>query len=262
MSEFARLEDKLSKLRQRERVAGEGRKLRGQGGDALLASLVTEIDETILPRRLSLTTAEGAAHLAVANRRLQALLSPAPASVPEGLADHALADIEDPKLAELGETLKPLLASAETVQISAERLGQTFGSDIGVPAVQLARIWTVAEPQAATPEEILTAFLGALNTQTVTWLRIEGEEVTAQGGSDDTVAALSEQAAVFLDGYFSKFDQAYKEPSLACGTMIAPADESLNALFFVEIGEYSAILHAPAGQIVAIASDWQRRVAE
>ena len=57
MSDFARLEDKLTKLRSRERVPGETRKLRGQGSDALLAALVTEIDETILPRQLTLTIA-------------------------------------------------------------------------------------------------------------------------------------------------------------------------------------------------------------
>ncbi|MCG6883163.1 MAG: hypothetical protein LJE62_05345 [Silicimonas sp.] len=262
MSEFARLEEKLAKLRQRERIAGEGRKLRGKGGDALLAALVAEIDETILPRRLSLVTPQGPVHLAVANRRLQALLAPVPGSLPEGLADHALPDIEDPKLAELGQSLKTLLAEAENIPVTARRLDRAFGSDIGVPAVQLPRIWTVAQPTAAKPDDILSGFLADLGDAALAWLRIEGEEVTLQGGEEAAVAALSEQAAIFLDSYFGKFDAAYREPSLACGTVIAPADGSANAVFFVEIGEFSAIIHAPAAQMPSIASDWQRRVAE
>ena len=261
MSEFARLEEKLTKLRQRERVAGEGRKLRGRGGDALLAALVTEIDETILPRRLSVATPVGHVHLAVANRRLQAVLSPVPEGMPADLGDHAMPDIEDPLVAALGEALKAILADAENVPIVATRPSQTFASDIGVPAVQLPRIWTVAEPVAAKPEDILSDFLGALDSS-VAWLRIEGEEVTSQGGDDAAITALSEQAAIFLDSYFGKFEAAFREPSLACGTVIAPAGGAQNAVFFVEIDAFSAILHAPAEKMPAIAADWQRRVAE
>ena len=51
MNEFARLEGVLAKLRQKERGAGEPRRLRGTDQDSRLGALVTEIDETILPRR-------------------------------------------------------------------------------------------------------------------------------------------------------------------------------------------------------------------
>ena len=77
-SDFARLKAKLAKLAQRERTAGEARRLKGGNAGELIAALVTEIDETILPRRLTLTSEGRALHLAVANRRLQAMLSPAP----------------------------------------------------------------------------------------------------------------------------------------------------------------------------------------
>jgi hypothetical protein len=77
MSDFARLEEKLAKLRQRERTVGEGRKLRGVGPDALLAAIVTEIDETILPRRLSFETPAGSSIWPWRTGVLQALLDPA-----------------------------------------------------------------------------------------------------------------------------------------------------------------------------------------
>lgn len=262
MSEFARLEEKLAKLRQRERAVGEGRVLRGSGADALLAAVVTEIDETILPRRLSLSVPAGTVHLAVANRRLQALLAPAPDGISATLAGKELPDVEEPAVAELGTALKALFADAPTIGVSAMRLDQTFGSDIGVPAEQLPRVWSVAESTARTATEVLQTFLGGLTAADVAWLRIEGEEVTGQGGPDDIVAALGEQAALFLDGYFSKFDTAFREPAYACGTLISPGGGGNRALFFVEIETLSAIVSAPPASILAIATTWQRLVAE
>lgn len=263
MSDFARLHDRLAKLRQRERAQGERRKLKGSGGDALLAALVTEIDETILPRRLSFETPGGTVHIAAGNRRLQALLAPAPENVPDGLAGHAMPDIEDPKLAELGAALKALFDGADGVQILSSRLKEPFASDIGVPAEQLPRVWNVAEPAAAAePAEILESFLSGLDDSSVAWLRIEGEEVVGQGGPEAAVGALGEQAAIFLDGYFSKFDIAFREPSLACGTLISPGEAGDSSLFFVEVGDLSAILTAPPDKMLGVATAWQRLVAE
>lgn len=261
MSEFARLEEKLAKLRQRERAAGEGRKVRGIGADALLAAIVTEIDETILPRRLVFETPAGAVHLAVANRRLQALLAPAPGAVPPELVGHALPDVEDPAVGALGEALKSVLDGAEAVPVSATRLTEAFGSDIGVPAEQLPRVWTVAESTALSPDDTLTRFLGELDAS-VAWLRIDGEEIAAHGGPEADVAALTEQAAVFLDGYFGKFDVAFREPSYSCGTLISPGEGGATGLLFVEIETLSAIISAPSASILSVATTWQRMVAE
>ena len=262
MSEFARLEEKLAKLRQRERAAGEGRTLRGSGADALLAAIVTEIDETILPRRLSFTLPSGAVHLAVANRRLQALLGPAPDGIPDTLVGQKLPDVEEPAVSELGDALKSLLEGAGSVGVAATRLTENFGSDIGVPAEQLPRVWSVAESTVKSPAEILEAFLNGLDTTSAAWLRIEGEEVKGQGGPDTVVSGLGEHAAVFLDGYFSKFETAFRDPAFACGTLISPADSGERGLFFVEIEALSAIISAPPAELLGIATNWQRLVAE
>ncbi|MDJ0640829.1 MAG: hypothetical protein QNJ20_18580 [Paracoccaceae bacterium] len=261
MSEFARLEATLAKLRQKERAPGEGRALRGSDPDALLAALVTEIDETILPRRLSFALPDGDVHLAVANRRLQALLGPAPKRVPSELVDHALPDVEDPMVTMLGETLKSMMAEAGEVPVRSMRSKKGFASDIGVPAMQLARAWSIAEPVERSPSETLQTFLDGINEPTAGWLRIEGEEVTAQGGAEGAATALGEQAAIFLDGYFGKFDVAFREPALSCGTLIAAASSDKHAIFFIEIGELSAFVTAPGNKILAIATDWQKLVA-
>ena len=265
MSEFARLEEKLAKLRQRERAPGEGRKLKGGNAQALVRALVTEIDETILPRRLSLSTGRAHIHLAVANRRLQAMLSPVPQiDGADDLADKALPDAEDPGVPALLEILNKAFEDAPAVGVSAVRLTVPFGSDVGVPANMLARAWNLAEaaPKPENPRDILNMFLEAISKDAIAWLRIEGEAVTDQNGKEDRVAALGEQAAVFLDGYFAKFDALFPEDARAWGTVISPKDGNGDALLFVEIAEISAFVAAKPSVVGNLARRWQDLVAD
>lgn len=265
MGDFARLEKVLAKLRQRERAPGEGRRLGGGDGPARLAALVTEIDETILPRRLSFSVHEaGTLHLAVANRRLQALLAPAPKGVPEALVGKKLADANDPEVAELGAALGQILGASETVPIAATRQKTPFPSDVGIPAPQLARVWGAGagdETAQADPGALLTGFLNAVSGDASAWLRIEGEAVTDQGGEEAAVRELGQLAAVFLDGYFSRFEAAFPHPAFACGTLVSPGGAGRGALMFVEVGNVSAVILAPSDKITGVALQWQRMVA-
>lgn len=268
MSEFTRLENVLVKLRQRERSAGEARKLRGGDGDAFLASVVTEIDETILPRRLIFKVADGTeVHLAVANRRLQALLSPSPdiADANE-LADVALADGQDANLAKLGDVLRKVFEQVETVTIDARRLkAGAFDADIGAPSLGLSKAWgvQVVETRPKVPAEVLDYFLSQITDEDAeAWLRIEGENVTDQAGSAERLADLGEQAAIFLDGYFSKFDALYADDGAATATVVAPGDAGKGAALFVEFAGLSAFVAAKPARVATLASLWQAQVAE
>lgn len=262
MSDFARLEQVLAKLRQRERAPGEGRKLSGTDGAARLAALVTEIDETILPRRLSIGLGgAGALHLAVANRRLQALLGPAPDGVPPEMEGRKLADTNDPAVAELGAALGQVLGAPDLAPISTARLETPFPSDVGIPAPQLARTWGtagVSDAAAADPGALLGGFLESVAGDVSAWLRIEGEDVTGENGETE---GMSDLAAVFLDSYFSRFDMAYPEPAFALATVIAPRDAGGRAVLFVEVGDVSAVILAPSGKMPGLAARWQRLVA-
>lgn len=262
MSDFSRLEAVIGKLRQRARAPGEGRKLRGGDAAGLLASLVTEIDETILPRDLTFSCETGPVRLAVANRRLQAVLNPLADGMPAELADHAFPDASDPKLAVLGDALLAHFEGRPAVQISSSRQAQSYPSDIGVPADQLARAWSVSATTAKTPAELLKTFLSGLDPEAFAWLQIEGEAVTDQGGPEDKLADLAEQTAVFLDGYFSKFDEAFRHASQSCATLVAPPGGTKRGLFFIEIGEISASVTGPASALPGIAQTWQAGVAE
>jgi hypothetical protein len=268
LSEFTRLENVLVKLRRREKAAGETRKLRGKDVDALLASVVTEIDETILPRRLIFTSGGGTqVHLAVANRRLQALLSPPP-DMPgaSDLADVALADTQDTNLAKLGDMLRNVFDQAEIVTINARRLkAGAFDADVGAPSTGLSKAWgvQVVETRPKEPSEVLDHFLGQITDEDAeAWLRIEGENVTDQAGSAERLAALGEQAAVFLDGYFSKFDALYSDDGAATATVVAPGESGEAAALFVEFAGLSAFVAAKPARVAALASLWQAQVAE
>lgn len=265
LSDFARLEDKLAKLRQRERIAGEGRRLRGATPEALLAGVVTEIDETILPRRLSFSVEDGVTvHLAVANRRLQAMVSPAPGLTGidvAAVADQPLADAEDTNARAVKDVLLAAFADAKPVSIqSARPAAEVFASDIGIPSNILARAWGVSDTPDEAPSAgaLVSGFLSELKDDAVAWLRIEGEDVTDQGGDPEYLDALGEQAAVFLDGYFGKFETLYPDDAGASATAIGPMSRTGAAALFVEAGEVSAFIAAKAEKLPELAGRWLR----
>lgn len=268
MSDFTRLENVLVKLLRREKAAGEARKLRGVDGNALLASVVSEIDETILPRRLIFKNGDGTeVHLAVANRRLQALLSPSP-EIPGAreLADVAILDGQDENLAALGEVLHGLLEQAQPIMIDARRLqAGAFDADVGAPSTGLSKAWgvEVVDTRPKVPSEILDLFLSQITDEDAeAWLRIEGENVTDQAGSAERLTDLGEQAAVFLDGYFSKFDVLFSDDGNATATIVAPGAPGHTAALFVEYAGLSAFVAAKPTRVAALGSLWQSQVAD
>lgn len=268
MSDFTRLENVLVKLRQRERSPGEGRKLRGPGVQALMASIVAEIDETVLPRRLVFTVDKNTElHLAVANRRLQALLSPVPEiSGAQDLADNAFANGQDPNLETLGSVLHEAFEKAQTVSIHAHRqIAGGFDAQVGAPANALAKIWEIKDVpvRVGDPSAVLGSFLDQIGDDDAeAWLRIEGEDVTDQSGNAERLAALGEQAAIFLDGYFGKFEMLFGDEANATATVVSPGEAAQSAALFVEIGGMSAFVAANSGRVAALAAKWQLLVAE
>ncbi|MGI9390986.1 MAG: hypothetical protein ACR2O1_13080 [Boseongicola sp.] len=260
MDDFTRLEQKLAKLRQRERASGEKRIVRGTT-DKLLAAIIAEVDETILPRRLSFARADGAElHFAVANRRLQALLAPAPAT--EGaaqLADKAIRDAEDPNLAALHTVVLATLNSSDELTITTRRQsGGGFPSDVGVPVGQVARAWNIPESadDAATHDTMLKDFIEALGDRVLAWLRIDGEEVADQAGETALLGKIGEHAAVFLDGYFAKRDQLFQGEDGPVALVLSSGGAA-PSLVFLDVGSAMAFLAVNADSSAGVARDWQ-----
>ncbi len=259
MDDFTRLEQKLAKLRQRERASGEKRVIRGTP-EKLLARILAEVDETILPRRVSFALADGTAlHFAVANRRLQAFLAPAEGAAE--LAGKALKDADDPNLAALKVAILAALKSADALTISTQRQsGGGFPSDVGVPVGQVARAWNIAEAAEddATPEAMLAEFIESLGDRVHAWLRIDGEEVADRGGEPALLRAIGEQAAVFLDGYFAKRDQLYQGEA-GPAALVLNSDGKAPSLVFLDCGAALAFLAVSAEASAEVAGDWQAR---
>ena len=263
MDDFSRLEAKLSKLRQRAAASGEGRSIRGKP-EQLLAAVVSEIDETILPRELTFSSGMTSFSIAVANRRLQALTSVAPLeNVSSDLAGKSIADAEDEVLPRVRDTLVELLSSEASWKISSKRQsGSGFPSDVGVPSGPLARAWQVTPSGEgrSNPEATLADYLGSLGKGATAWLLIEGEEVKNQSGPEDVVAGLGNQAAVFLDGYFSKKDTLFQGETGPSGLVFA-GNADTDAVLFLDCGASMAFVMAEAGNVATLAQDWQARVA-
>lgn len=263
MDDFSRLEAKLVKLRQRAAAPGEGRVIRGKS-EQLLAAVVSEIDETILPRELSFSAGDRSFSVAVANRRLQALVAVTPVTtISDALIGKSIADAEDEALPKLREMLIAQLESEGSWTISSQRQSGTgFPSDVGVPSGPLARAWkiTPSGEGRSNPEATLADYLGSIGTDAKAWLLIEGEEVKNQSGPEAAVAELGNQAAVFLDGYFSKKEMLFQGEAGPNGLVFAGGADS-NAVLFLDCGESMAFVVSTATEVATLARDWQARVA-
>lgn len=263
MSDFERLERKLNKLRQRERPPGERRILRGTP-EQLLAGVVTEFDETILPRRLTFSCENGPVfHFAVANRRLQALLSPAPpVEGAAGLADRPLADAGDADVSRLREVLLRGLSGSDSVTLGSARPAEpVFASDIGVPVEQLRRAWEIAGENSGArgAAENIATFVEGLGEKAIAWLRIEGENVAGQGGNPSALAAIGDHAAIFLDGYLARRDQIFQGEAGPVALLLAGKGAG-TALLFLDAGGQLAFVLVPVADAGGAMRDWQRRV--
>ena len=261
--EFSRLEAKLAKLRQRERGPGEARFVRGQK-ERLLAAVVSEVDETILPREIGFSSENGARfHVAVANRRLQALVSCETADPAfDAVVGAKLTSVEDPYLGALKDALLTAFGESDTWTVSSRRQSEgPYPSDIGVPSDQLARAWDVSSSgTGANPKEPLTAFLDGLETANLAWLAIEGEEVTKKGGDENVVAKLSENAAIFLDSYFSKQDALFQGEAGPHALVFLPTAVD-GAVLFIDCGDAMAFVNAETKVAVTLTNDWQAATA-
>lgn len=263
MDDFSRLEAKLAKLRQRAKAPGEHRIIRGEP-ERLLAAVVTEIDETILPREIRFASGEASFSIAVANRRLQALMSVIPVQdATARLIGKAITDVEDGALAEVRKALTLMLSRGGDWTIASQRqAGDGFPSDVGVPSGPLARAWEVAAvgESRANPGAALEDFLTALDARASAWLLIEGEEVKKQSGSETVVADLGNQAALFLDGYFSKKDLLFQGETGPTGLVFAGGVGG-DAILFLDCESSMAFVLSKSEDVATLAQDWQARVA-
>jgi len=259
LDDFTRLEQKIAKLKQRDRARGDTRTLRGSP-ERLLDAILGEIDETILPRRVSFSVDGGETlHLAVGNRRLQALVSPAPkVKGADAVADVELKAAEDEAVGQLKSIIEAVIGNGEALTVTTARFKDyTPASDVGVPVDQLSKAWGLAGAASSDAAEGggVEGFIKSLAGRAVGWLRIDGEEVAGQDGEEDVIADLVEGAAVFLDGYFSKKPELEDRPGAPLGLVFLAASGA--SVVFVDAGDSMVFVRAEPNEIFGIARDWQ-----
>ena len=187
-----RLQQKLAKLAAAPAVFGPEGRLVGRAPD-LLAALLTEVDETMQPRRLSFTAGRGTALVCEAyGRRLLSL---------SGLPGWDRRPLDEAAAADLRVALDGWLQGAAVLYVRAEPLPDSRDpAQFGIAAEALAAVWGLAlEPLAEAPSP-LDALLAHFDGRAQTWLRVSQGAADAWGGKRETVALLTQFAAEALPG--------------------------------------------------------------
>ena len=257
MSDFQRLKEMVAKLRSKDRAANDRRTLSGHDSEARLASVLTEINETILPRRLIFRWDDGPGiQLAVANRRLQGILLPS-ADALEPLAGQPLSDPDDELATKMKAALLATLSDAEGASIRAVHLGDDdLGSDAGIAAEALGRHWGLADTGSSddAPSETLPDFAAGLKSKAVAWLRVEGEDVADQSGSKADVARLGETAAYLLDAYLNGKDALFGAEEGPKAFAVSGPEEGL---FFADTGSQTIFVLTKPENLIDVAGAWR-----
>jgi len=160
VAECSILKDRVGRLADR-RVAASGgmRNLEGDCAEALLANLLREVDETILPRRLTVAIAGGGTiEVVVSNRRLIGLtnVEASQCTDPKGVLDH----------------LRSAIGQSTTAESRSERTENTFScAHTGVSARALLALLSVVERDVPDPNPI-PSFFAELQSQMLAWVTL------------------------------------------------------------------------------------------
>ena len=256
VTDFQRLNEMIAKLRSKQRSPGEGRTLAGASAEARLAALVTEIDETILPRRLIFQWDEGSGiQLAVANRRLQGVLSPCVEDLVP-FAGQPFSDPEAPLIGNVKDALLSILDKAPQARIKSVHLGKDdLGSDAGIAADALSRLWSLADGSGEVGVgDALPNFLKSLSANSTAWLSVEGEEVADQGGDASEIARLGDTAAYLLDAYLNRKEAVFGSDELPKAYAVSGPK---TGLFFGDTGEQTVFVLTKPNDLVPVVSAWR-----
>jgi hypothetical protein len=262
--ENARLKRVLAKLGTApSQVAPQGREI-GVGGspDELLAAVLTEIDETQLPRRLRFETDLGAVLNADAyGRRLLALQPPGPAGLSAehaGLIGVPLGDAEPERLASLQALLTAVLGPANRVWVRTETLAEARDPAVlGVAAETLAGLWSLrlGGPAPPKPTLALDRIVASAGPKSLAWLRLAGDSALASGGASDAIERLTAFAGDGLDTFRAS------EPNATGGAprcvVLGRQDVSGALLAVAEAGGETVLILIRAGAMGEVTAAWR-----
>ncbi len=200
MKDARRLNEKISKLGEASPQAGAGQRDILAGSDGLTAVL-REIDETILPRRLTLTASAGSIALTAGNRRLISIDQIDGEGLEEVKGTAGLS-LTRPDVADLGRLRDAFVtAFGETASILVDSKppeGKAPSFADGTTAAALASAWGLSLAVQAGDEDsdqdALESFLGKLPGMSRAWLRLSTGKIADDGGDQEELLRLKDFA--------------------------------------------------------------------
>lgn len=218
-----------------------------EGVDGMLAALLAEIDETVLPREMVLTNEKGEeARLLVAGRRLLRVGGPgesleAGPAAPDDAGSER--DAADALAAAFHGTLRGFLDRAEEISVTARRPAYRVDPrEFGCSVEMLSRPGDAAAPAGAPGNDPIGAGLAAA----LAGLRLSGDRITG------TVAdpALSDRLRGFAE---TALGELARDTGLAAGetacTILRAAAPGRPLLVHIVRGDEAALLLAPEGAL-------------
>lgn len=185
VSDRDRLKNALSKLANEPSLAGQARRLTGETTEALVLAMLTEVDETVIGRRLSFSAGNRRFVLDAANRRVLYAVSP---------VDIDLSDKEDPAQAEAlrAGLLSFVEGQTEVSVITSPSAAARETGTLGIAATVLAEAWGLeTELSLSDPlSPVLARLLGEVSKEVTAWMRLLDTEEIASDGPKTSVDAL------------------------------------------------------------------------
>jgi len=210
VSDTKRLKDTLLKLASESSlIEDDWRRIAGQDDGEPLALILAEIDETQLPRMISLRNDRGdILRLEAANRRLRQLISPAPADLSAfaRLFDVSLSEPSDEVVETIGKMFHVFGNGCRTFWVRTENLSNSADSNmIGISAAALARAWSIAltmRPEIG-PQQAFEEFVTTTLTVSEAWVRTEDGAVVVTSSPDLHASWLEDCRSVDWTGYLA-----------------------------------------------------------
>ena len=229
----------------------KSRKVRQGDPDRLMVTVLREIDESVLPRDIRVSTDNGdELHLLVSNRRLISVKASG-ASIP---SDQASPGDPDEAARIYLDRLKSVLGSARKIELTHKRCPDLRDSDsVSCSAQSLARAAGLSVGiLGGSPG--LRDFLKSLESLATAWLYLPGKAAESQSNGDP---ALINGLSAFLDQTRPKENKAQIAARKPDCTVLPLPNGSL-LISATTLGQHLLAL-VPESNLNAVITAWQKR---
>ena len=249
ISDLTNLNDRVKKLTHPVHVLANGYlRLQGENTESLLSALLSEIDETILPRRIRLVTnTDQVLHLYVTDRRLMRLARPKEQQTSQAARPSKLID-----------QLRELLAGATKAAIQSTRANVARShSNPGYTASELAGVATLelTPPETSDPVPALFTTLASRMVASVTF--DPAGNISGRGGNPDWLRQLENLARKSLADIDAQMIQSLSDPDQPGCLLLSAGDDDGFMLLYARSHASGFMAILPTSELPAIQPAWR-----